>query len=71
MTYFITTGGYLKRNIVRWSKQYEASKTEEIEAMNKLMDWLPKHLPEREAVTIAHGDFRFIEKIVVRSLSDS
>ncbi|XP_056005639.1 acyl-CoA dehydrogenase family member 10-like isoform X2 [Ostrea edulis] len=51
-------GGYLKRNIVRWSKQYEASKTEEIEAMNKLMDWLPKHLPEREAVTIAHGDFR-------------
>eukprot|EP00105_Crassostrea_gigas_P020077 XP_011438766.1 PREDICTED: acyl-CoA dehydrogenase family member 10 isoform X1 [Crassostrea gigas] len=51
-------GGYLKRNLNRWTKQYEASKTEEIEAMNKLMDWLNKHIPEKEAVTIAHGDFR-------------
>ncbi|XP_052713124.1 acyl-CoA dehydrogenase family member 10-like isoform X2 [Crassostrea angulata] len=51
-------GGYLKRNLNRWTKQYEASKTEEIEAMNKLIDWLNKHIPEKEAVTIAHGDFR-------------
>ncbi|XP_062594298.1 acyl-CoA dehydrogenase family member 10-like isoform X4 [Saccostrea cucullata] len=51
-------GGYLRRNLNRWTKQYEASKTEEIPAMNKLIDWLSQHLPEKEAVTIAHGDFR-------------
>ncbi|XP_022343722.2 acyl-CoA dehydrogenase family member 10-like [Crassostrea virginica] len=51
-------GGYLRRNINRWTKQYEASKTEEIEAMNNLIDWLNRHIPEKEAITIAHGDFR-------------
>lgn len=53
-------GGYLQRNISRWSKQYEASKTQEIDAMNQLMDWLPKHMPQNERVTVVHGDFRLV-----------
>ena len=38
-------GNYFERQIGRWSKQYEASETEPIEAMDRLIDWLPKHIP--------------------------
>jgi aminoglycoside phosphotransferase (APT) family kinase protein len=51
-------GGYMTRQVGRWSKQYEASKNGDLPAMNKLMAWLPEHLPEDEETTIAHGDFR-------------
>ncbi|XP_076106919.1 acyl-CoA dehydrogenase family member 10-like isoform X2 [Mytilus galloprovincialis] len=51
-------GGYLQRNMTRWTRQYEASKTHEIEAMDKLIKWLPEHLPQDERVTVVHGDFR-------------
>ena len=51
-------GGYMTRQVGRWSKQYEASKTGELPAMDKLMTWLPEHLPDDEETTIAHGDFR-------------
>ncbi|XP_033748534.1 acyl-CoA dehydrogenase family member 10-like isoform X2 [Pecten maximus] len=51
-------GEYLKRNFSRWSRQYEASKTREIESMNKLMQWISEHMPTDEQVTVVHGDFR-------------
>ncbi|VVE04116.1 aminoglycoside phosphotransferase [Pandoraea iniqua] len=53
-------GDYIARQIARWSKQYRASETEPIEAMDRLIDWLPAHLPagEPERTTIVHGDFR-------------
>jgi len=51
-------GGYMERQVRRWSKQYEASKTEELPAMENLMKWLPENLPEEHETTIAHGDFR-------------
>ncbi|KAJ8312770.1 hypothetical protein KUTeg_010143 [Tegillarca granosa] len=51
-------GGYVLRNFTRWAKQYEASKTQEIESMTKLMEWLPARMPTDERVTIVHGDFR-------------
>ena len=51
----------MKRNFMRWRKQYEASKTDgDMEAMEKLMKWLEERLPEKEMCTIAHGDFRYI-----------
>jgi aminoglycoside phosphotransferase (APT) family kinase protein len=53
-------GNYFERQIGRWSKQYVASQTEDIDAMNRLIDWLPRHLPpqsERKA-SVVHGDFR-------------
>ena len=49
---------YLARQTDRWTRQYQASKTEEIPAMDSLIDWLPLHLPEDDDVAIAHGDFR-------------
>jgi hypothetical protein len=37
-----------------------SGKTQEIDAMNQLMDWLPKHMPQNERVTVVHGDFRLV-----------
>ncbi len=51
-------GGYMTRQLNRWSRQYEASKTDDLPAMDKLMPWLAEHLPDDHETTIAHGDFR-------------
>ena len=51
-------GNYYTRQISRWSKQYVASKTEEIPEMEKLMAWLPEHVPAADETVIVHGDFR-------------
>ncbi|MBV8502195.1 MAG: phosphotransferase family protein [Paucibacter sp.] len=55
-------GNYFERQIGRWSKQYQASITTPIEAMDRLMAWLPAHMPDSaldpSEVAIVHGDFR-------------
>jgi aminoglycoside phosphotransferase (APT) family kinase protein len=50
--------GYLTRQVERWTKQYIATKTEDIPAMNELMDWLPSHIPNSNDAAVAHGDYR-------------
>lgn len=50
--------GYVARQLRRWSKQYEATATQTVPAMDALMAWLPEHLPVDDECTIAHGDFR-------------
>jgi aminoglycoside phosphotransferase (APT) family kinase protein len=51
-------GNYYERQIGRWSKQYIASQTEDLPAMNKLMEWLPKNIPDEAGSVIVHGDYR-------------
>lgn len=51
-------GNYFARQIERWTKQYQASETETIEAMDRLIDWLPRHIPPGDDTAIVHGDFR-------------
>ncbi|MDF0751642.1 phosphotransferase [Marinobacter sp. 71-i] len=51
--------GYVARQVARWSKQYLASKTDDMPAMDKLMEWLPENLPSTDECSIAHGDYRF------------
>jgi len=51
-------GGYAERQISRWSRQYEASKTDALPAMERLARWLPRHIPAADETTIVHGDFR-------------
>jgi aminoglycoside phosphotransferase (APT) family kinase protein len=51
-------GNYFARQIGRWSKQYQASETEPIEAMHRLIEWLPHHVPAGEEVAVVHGDYR-------------
>jgi aminoglycoside phosphotransferase (APT) family kinase protein len=50
--------GYLARQIARWTKQYKASETESIPAMDALIEWLPAHIPAGEETSIVHGDYR-------------
>src|SRR5882724_8420784 len=51
-------GDYYARQIHRWSQQYRASETEKIEAMERLMEWLPKNIPASAETTLVHGDYR-------------
>ena len=55
-------GNYFERQIGRWTRQYNASITSPIEEMDKLMAWLPTHIPasalDASKVSIVHGDFR-------------
>mgnify|MGYP000474668826 CR=1 FL=1 len=51
-------GNYFARQISRWTKQYQASETEEIVSMNKLMEYLPNSIPAGDETTIVHGDYR-------------
>jgi aminoglycoside phosphotransferase (APT) family kinase protein len=53
-------GSYFARQIARWRKQWDASRTRENRAIDSLAEWLPRHIPEGDDVTvICHGDFRF------------
>jgi aminoglycoside phosphotransferase (APT) family kinase protein len=57
-------GNYYERQISRWTKQYRLAETEPIEAMDRLMAWLPEHLPDDDGqVSLIHGDYR-LENII-------
>jgi aminoglycoside phosphotransferase (APT) family kinase protein len=52
------TGNYFERQVSRWIKQYRASETHRIESVERLIEWLPKHMPADRSTTLVHGDFR-------------
>jgi len=52
-------GNYFERQINTWSRQYKATETTTIAAMNQLMAWLPENLPEDDGESgLIHGDYR-------------
>ncbi|HZO16729.1 MAG TPA: phosphotransferase [Polyangiaceae bacterium] len=51
-------GAYVERQVRRWSDQYRASETDRIDGMERLIAWLPEHLPEHDETTLTHGDYR-------------
>lgn len=52
-------GGYVARQVARWSAQYLSDELAgRHPAMDKLVEWLPRHLPATDDVAITHGDFR-------------
>jgi aminoglycoside phosphotransferase (APT) family kinase protein len=53
------TGNYYERQISRWTKQYRASETHEVAAMDALIDWLGDNIPADDGQrTLVHGDYR-------------
>jgi aminoglycoside phosphotransferase (APT) family kinase protein len=58
---------YVSRQVERWSKQYRASETEKIDAMERLIDWLPSHIPPAGPARLVHGDYRLDNLIVARA----
>jgi aminoglycoside phosphotransferase (APT) family kinase protein len=57
---------YVARQVERWSKQYRASETQHIEEMERLIEWLPRHIPPAGPVRLVHGDYRLDNLIVAR-----
>lgn len=57
-------GNFFQRQIGRWTKQYQASVTGPIPAMDRLMEWLPGHMPARDETRIFHGDLRLDNMII-------
>lgn len=58
--YYGKPTGFVERQVARWSKQYAGdAEAGRIEAMDRLVDWLEKHLPpDAGRSSVVHGDFR-------------
>ncbi len=51
-------GSYFERQIRRWTRQWESSKTREIPEIDRLIAWLPENSASDDETTIVHGDYR-------------
>lgn len=51
-------GNYYARQLRRWGGQWRETKTRDIPAIDRSIDWLESHLDESAETTIVHGDFR-------------
>jgi aminoglycoside phosphotransferase (APT) family kinase protein len=61
---------YVARQVERWSKQYRASETEKIDAMERLIEWLPRHIPPNGPPRLVHGDYRLDNLIVAKDRAE-
>jgi aminoglycoside phosphotransferase (APT) family kinase protein len=57
-------GNYFSRQIGRWTKQYEMSRTDDIASMNELLRWLPANIPPGDETRLVHGDYRLENMIL-------
>jgi len=57
---------YVARQVERWSKQYRASETEKIDAMERLIAWLPQRIPPSGPARLVHGDYRLDNLIIAK-----
>jgi aminoglycoside phosphotransferase (APT) family kinase protein len=57
-------GNYMARQISRWTKQYKASETQHLEAIERLIEWLPASVPDDDQTTIVHADYRLDNEIM-------
>jgi aminoglycoside phosphotransferase (APT) family kinase protein len=61
---FGRAGNYFGRQIARWSRQYEVSRTADVPEMERLIEWLPKALPPDGPTRLIHGDYSFHNLLV-------
>jgi aminoglycoside phosphotransferase (APT) family kinase protein len=52
------SGNYFARQIARWTKQWELSRTREDANIERLIAWLPDNIPDDDVTVVTHGDFR-------------
>src|SRR4029078_4858526 len=55
---FCEPGNYFERQVARWTRQYRDSQTDDLPEMERLIDYLPRSLPEQSRVSVVHGDYR-------------
>lgn len=58
------TEAYLDRQLSRWKKQWESSKTRELPDMDRAFDRLTDAKPEQRYTGIVHGDYRLGNMLV-------
>jgi len=51
-------GNYVERQVARWSRQYQSEGGDRIPSMDRLIEWLPRHVPPGDETAIVHGDYR-------------
>ena len=51
-------GNYFARQIARWTRQWALSKISDNPDIDRLVAWLPAHIPANDDTSINHGDFR-------------
>ncbi len=56
--------GFMERQMRRWGQQWDASKDQELPALDALLDDLVRGLPEQRAASIVHGDYRLDNTIL-------
>jgi aminoglycoside phosphotransferase (APT) family kinase protein len=52
------TGNYFQRQIRRWTKQYNDARWRDLPDVERLIEWLPNHIPPEDVTRICHGDYR-------------
>ena len=55
---------YLQRQLKRWSKQWEATETHKVPAMDESTRLLAERMPEQLGASIVHGDYRLGNMII-------
>ncbi|WNV86617.1 phosphotransferase family protein [Umezawaea sp. Da 62-37] len=58
--------GFLKRQVARWGKQLDASRSRDLEGIDDLRDRLAERVPESTRATIIHGDYRLDNVLVTQ-----
>jgi aminoglycoside phosphotransferase (APT) family kinase protein len=51
-------GNYFARQISRWTRQWQLSRTRDDAAIDRLIAWLPEHVPADDTTSLVHGDYR-------------
>ncbi len=51
--------GYVKRQVLGWSKRYRNAVTPDVPSYESVMTWLEEQMPDDLAPCIIHNDFRF------------
>jgi len=51
-------GNYFARQIGRWIRQWQLSRTREDAHIERLISWLPEHIPADDITSLVHGDYR-------------
>ena len=60
-------GNYFARQVERWTRQYRASETEVMPEVERLIEWLPRTVPDQTRTSIVHGDYRIDNMIFDRT----
>lgn len=58
LTDFGRPGNFFARQVDRWTRQYRAAQTDDIAEIERLIEWLPRTVPEQTRASIIHGDYR-------------